>query len=60
MHFSIATLPLFATIATFASALAAPKQPKPPALFLAGDSTTAVQSAGGGGTVLTSLYTTPH
>ncbi|KAF3004991.1 hypothetical protein E8E13_008432 [Curvularia kusanoi] len=43
------TLPLLATVATFASsAFAAPKA-KPPAFFLAGDSTTAVQSAGGGG-----------
>ncbi|KAL1595555.1 hypothetical protein SLS59_008192 [Nothophoma quercina] len=47
MHFS--ALPVFATIATFtSSAIAAPKA-KPPAFFLAGDSTTAVQSAGGGG-----------
>ncbi|OSS46516.1 hypothetical protein B5807_08563 [Epicoccum nigrum] len=49
MYVPITTLPLLATIATFASALAAPKQHKPPAFFLAGDSTTAVQSAGGGG-----------
>jgi hypothetical protein len=49
MHFS--TLPLLATIASFtATAVAAPKA-KPPAFFLAGDSTTAVQSAGGGGTI---------
>ncbi|KAF3053571.1 hypothetical protein E8E11_011844 [Didymella keratinophila] len=47
MHFS--ALPLLATIATLTStAVAAPKA-KPPAFFLAGDSTTAVQSAGGGG-----------
>ena len=58
MYVPLATIPLLATIATFASALAAPKQPKPPAFFLAGDSTTAVQSANGGGTVLVSLYTT--
>lgn len=49
MHFS--TLPVLATIATFvAPSVAAPK-PKPPAFFLAGDSTTAVQSTGGGGMV---------
>ncbi|KAJ8111711.1 hypothetical protein OPT61_g5755 [Boeremia exigua] len=47
MHF--ATLPILATIASFtSSAVAAPKA-KPPAFFLAGDSTTAVQSTGGGG-----------
>ncbi|KAF3047510.1 hypothetical protein E8E12_009614 [Didymella heteroderae] len=47
MH--ISTLPLLATIVACAStAVAAPKA-KPPAFFLAGDSTTAVQSAGGGG-----------
>ncbi|KAJ4984516.1 GDSL-like lipase acylhydrolase [Stagonosporopsis vannaccii] len=47
MHFS--TLHILATIASFtSSALAAPKA-KPPAFFLAGDSTTAVQSTGGGG-----------
>ena len=57
MYVTIAALPLLATVATFASALAAPKQPKPPAFFLAGDSTTAVQSANGGGTVLVFLYT---
>jgi hypothetical protein len=59
MYVPITTLPLLATIATFASALAAPKQHKPPAFFLAGDSTTAVQSAGGGGTVLIPFDTTP-
>ncbi|KAJ4344108.1 hypothetical protein N0V95_006352 [Ascochyta clinopodiicola] len=44
MHFS--ALPL---LATFASSAIAAATPKPPAFFLAGDSTTAVQSANGGG-----------
>ncbi|KAH6637591.1 SGNH hydrolase-type esterase domain-containing protein [Boeremia exigua] len=47
MH--ISTLPILATIASLTTlAVAAPKV-KSPAFFLAGDSTTAVQSAGGGG-----------
>jgi hypothetical protein len=39
------------SLSAFATAAAVPssKQAKPPAFFLAGDSTTAIQTAGGGG-----------
>lgn len=58
MHFS--TLPLLATIASFASSAVAAPKAKPPAFFLAGDSTTAVQSAGGGGTFPQLPYPTQY
>jgi hypothetical protein len=40
------------SLGIFAVAVAAPssKEVKPPAFFLAGDSTTAIQTSGGGGT----------
>ncbi len=58
MH--LTTLPLLATLSTFLSPATAAPKAKPPAFFLAGDSTTAVQSAGGGGTLNPPTHLLPY